>query len=433
MINTICIVIIYCLEVLNLQIISKHLLELKINFSLNKAILSTSSILVVIILDIIAEGHLCFRQFTFFTFLFALVLTSILIDEKNQILKLISISLILKIISMLLWLCGVSLELIKYDNFIYSLAFLIVNLFITLCTVITIIWAKRRKQRSLFTEYSKNELLIFISGETALIITLSIITEFSSHYSNISYVGIPLVVISIGVMVFICYNLLAMKYQNRYMKIEHDAIKKMFYLQEQYYNMLLDKEEQTKSFRHDIRNHLYSIKVLCDNSDYPQLKEYINSLIETNVYITTQINSGNKLIDAIANDLMNRFPSVKLRIFGTLDMKNKISQTDICIIISNLLSNAFEAAVQSKDKIVRIHIKSLNSNLLIIIQNSIDKVPIIINNEIKTTKSDVSHGFGLCNIRTSLARYNGVLELSCDKGLFEASVIIPDVLEIENH
>ena len=432
MINTICVAIIYCLELLNLQIICKHMLGLKIKFSLIKTIISAASVLGIIILDIIAEQYLYFRQFTFFSFIIALILTGFEIKSKKQILKLISASLILKVISMLLWLCGVSIGVIRYDNFKYTLAFLVINLLIMLSVIAVVHWSKRHRNSILFADYSRSELLYFISGETALILTLSIITEYSSHFSNITPIGIPVIIISTGVMIFICYSLLSLKYQNSYMKIEHDTTVKMLYSQEQYYKMLLEKEEQTKSFKHDIRNHLYSMKVLCDSSEYTQLRDYIDKLIETKVDFNKSIYSGDKLADVILNTLINRFPSVKLRIFGAFNEKHEVDYIDICTILSNLLTNAFEAAVQSDDKFVRLHIKRLNGNLVIKIQNSIRDVPIIINNDIKTSKSGLYHGFGLNNVKMSLARYNGFLELNCNEKTFEASVIIPGVLEIND-
>lgn len=431
MVNTICVIIIYCLELLNLRAFAAYIYGIRFKHGRIKILILIASVFAVLLTHIVTEKFL-FRQFTFFTFIIAYVFTSLMSESKKQLLKLMSAAFILKIASMLLWLCGVSVNLIRYDNFKYPPAFMIINLMLTFGVFLAVLWTKKCKNSFLLADYTRSELLYFISGEIALTLILAVITEFSSHYSAIASVGIPIIILSSGIMIFICYNLLSLKYQNRYIKVEQDTALNMISVQERYYKMLLKKEEQTKAFRHDIRNHLYCMRVLCDNSDYTQLHDYIDNLIEAKADMNTSVNSGDKLVDAVLNDLTSRYPSVKLRIFGAFSEKNTIDQIDICTIFSNLLTNAFEAAEKSDDKIVRLHIKRLNSNLLISIQNSVNEVPAIENNDIKTSKSGSNHGYGLKNARTSLAKYNGILELKCDEDIFEANVIIPDVLEISD-
>lgn len=174
------------------------------------------------------------------------------------------------------------------------------------------------------------------------------------------------------------------------------------------------------------------MKALCDSGEYIQLQEYINKINELQTDINTTVTSGNRFVDVIINDLTSRYSSVKFRIFGTFSENHILEQIDLCTIFSNLLTNAFESAEKNDDKAVRMHIKRLNSNLLISIQNSVCKMPIIENNDIKTSKSNTGHGYGLKNVKSSLEKYGGLLELKCENNIFEASVIIPNVLEIND-
>lgn len=429
MANTICVPIIYFMEIINLCAFAKYIYGIQLKNNCITTIIGIFSVFEVLLFNIAAEKFLSFRQFPFFTFIISFAFSILMLDKKRQILKMLSAVLIIKIASMLLWLGGVSLNLIRYDNFKYPPAFLIINCIITVGTFVLIRLAKKQKRAFLLADYSRKELFYFVSGEIALILILSVITEFSSHYSSISEIGIPIITISSGIMVFICYHMLSVKYENRSIKIEQDATIKMLSAQENYYKMLLKKEEQTKAFRHDIRNHLYCMKALCDSNEYIQLQEYINTLNESQADINTNLTSGYELVDVIINDLISTYQNVKLRIFGVFSEKYIIEQVDICTIFSNLLTNAFEAAEKNDDKIVRLHIKRLNSNLLISIQNSVCKMPIIENNDIKTSKSDTGHGYGLKNVKTSLTKYGGKLELKCENNIFEASVIIPNALE----
>jgi sensor histidine kinase regulating citrate/malate metabolism len=223
-----------------------------------------------------------------------------------------------------------------------------------------------------------------------------------------------------------------MKYENRAMKAEQEIAVKLIKAQENYYKALLKKEEQTRAFRHDYRNHLYCMKALSDNNEFVKLREYINELNKSQNEIHTLNTSGDKLVDVIINELMNNHPSVKLKLFGAFDDNQVVEQVDMCTIFSNLLANAFEEAEKSTDKTVRLHIKRLKANLFICIQNSVCKMPIIENNEIKTSKSGAGHGYGLKNVKMSLDKYNGLLELKCENNIFEANILIPNVIKDEH-
>jgi sensor histidine kinase regulating citrate/malate metabolism len=59
-------------------------------------------------------------------------------------------------------------------------------------------------------------------------------------------------------------------------------------------------------------------------------------------------------------------------------------------------------------------------------------MPIIENNEIKTSKSGAGHGYGLKNVKMSLDKYNGLLELKCENNIFEANILIPNVIKDEH-
>jgi hypothetical protein len=430
--NTICVLIIYVLEILNQCNWAKSAYGIKLKYKLNLLLAGIFSIVALAIFNIIAEKFLLFGQFPFLTFIFSFAFSVLLLDDKSQTLKLLSTALILKIASMLLWLVGVSLTLIRYDNFEYSLALLIIAIIISVTTYALIRLLKKRHVIFLSADYSKKELICFILGESALILILCVITEYSSHYSAVSEIEIPLIIISCAIMVFICYHMLSMKYENRAMKAEQEIAVKLIKAQENYYKALLKKEEQTRAFRHDYRNHLYCMKALSDNNEFVKLREYINELNKSQNEIHTLNTSGDKLVDVIINELMNNHPSVKLKLFGAFDDNQVVEQVDMCTIFSNLLANAFEEAEKSTDKTVRLHIKRLKANLFICIQNSVCKMPIIENNEIKTSKSGAGHGYGLKNVKMSLDKYNGLLELKCENNIFEANILIPNVIKDEH-
>jgi len=427
MTDMICVLLIYYLEIINLCAASEFIYGIK--FKRNLAVMAAVSGTGVVLLDYYVDKILCFGLFPFLVFIFGYLFSVCTLEKKENKLTMLSVALIIKMVSMILWLFGVAVELIKYDNYRYRLALLFITGMITSGILIFILITKKRGRTFVPVEHTKKELLFLISGETALLLVLFVVTEFTVHFSPFKIVGIPVITASVGIIIFICYHMLSVKYENRLMKIEHDSSVRMLSAQEDYYKMLLDKEEQTRAFRHDIRSHLYCMKALCDRGEYVQLKEYIDKLNGEHAEVKNTASSGNELVDIIINDMMSKHSSVKLKIFGTFSHKHLLEMPDLCTVFSNLIENAFESAEKNDDQTVIMHIKRLDSNLYISIQNTVIDIPLIENNNIKTSKSDTGHGYGIRNVKTCLDKYGGMLELRCEENIFEANVMIPNILE----
>ena len=101
---------------------------------------------------------------------------------------------------------------------------------------------------------------------------------------------------------------------------------------------------------------------------------------------------------------------------------------DLCIIFSNLLSNAFEAAEKCDDKWVNVEIIKLNSNLYMKILNAATTEPVIIDGSFVSSKQGDGHGYGVKNIRRSVEKYRGSFENSYENGVCCTEVIIPKLV-----
>ena len=90
----------------------------------------------------------------------------------------------------------------------------------------------------------------------------------------------------------------------------------------------------------------------------------------------------------------------------------KISETDLCIILTNLVGNAYEAAALcDKERYVRIEIAQLGEESIhITIVNSVKEKPVLLEGRMETTKEDRdSHGLGIVSAKKALGKYGGEL------------------------
>lgn len=202
-------------------------------------------------------------------------------------------------------------------------------------------------------------------------------------------------------------------------------------MQEEYYKMLLKKENETRRFRHDIANHLLCIDTLLKENDLDSAMEYLTQLRGSVSKMHPKIHSGNILIDSIVNDISGKYENVDLLWKGNLPDKLLISDIDICSIFSNLLENAFYAAGGlSEDGKVEVTIKILGSSVIYTIKNNISKPIKKVKNRLVSMKPDKqNHGFGMMNVRDSLEKYGGRLDYSYTDTEFSVDVIIPNAIK----
>ena len=69
-------------------------------------------------------------------------------------------------------------------------------------------------------------------------------------------------------------------------------------------------------------------------------------------------------------ELSNQYPDVPLKINGYIRENLDISTMDVCTIFSNVLENAFEAAVKSEERAICITFREMNNKWMTVVENS---------------------------------------------------------------
>ena len=105
-----------------------------------------------------------------------------------------------------------------------------------------------------------------------------------------------------------------------------------------------------------------------------------------------------------------------------------IAETDICILLGNILDNAIEACEQlSVKKIIELKIRCINGMLYIGCKNPTKQSDV----SLITTKPDKSqHGFGTVTINKIANKYGGHANYKIDESLFVCEIIIPQQITV---
>lgn len=103
----------------------------------------------------------------------------------------------------------------------------------------------------------------------------------------------------------------------------------------------------------------------------------------------------------------------------------KIDETDLCVILANLLDNAIEAASKEEKRNIRLSTNIVGNYFRIVVQNQIARSVLKNNKNLGTTKKNQKiHGFGLQSVEDAVVRNDGMSNFSEENGWFVADIML---------
>lgn len=212
-------------------------------------------------------------------------------------------------------------------------------------------------------------------------------------------------------------------------------VSKMLEVQQAYYPVLLEKENETRKARHDLRHHVAIIREFLDDNNIAGLKNYLNmqSLQQDKAlrpfycknYVT------NMLLQMYAG--MAEKQKVKFNVMATgMPDVLDIDDVDMCVLLSNILENALEAAayIPVGSANITVHLGHSHGRLIFLVENKFDGVYKKINNKIFSRKEEGREGVGLASVKAIADRYGGSTNFFSEGDVFHSQVFIPQRLEL---
>lgn len=236
---------------------------------------------------------------------------------------------------------------------------------------------------------------------------------YSLVLCNLSYIGVGL----LGI--FSVYLERTNKKVNNLMENEI----RLKDIQKHYYDTMLEREEDTRRYRHDMENHLICLNRLAKEGDTDLLQRYIGQMrqqmeeIQKCRYVT-----GNDILDILTSHyvaLLNEDVSVSV----SGQVQTSIDEMKLCTIYANLLQNAVEELQRCENPAaLEINFQQGTEFSRILIRNSLSK-----KQGQKRSQRDKNHGIGLYNVKKAVEAVNGILELKKEADFFQAVVIFKSI------
>lgn len=203
-------------------------------------------------------------------------------------------------------------------------------------------------------------------------------------------------------------------------------------IQEKHYQRLRSMDEETRRLRHDIKNHIRAIQVLVRENKIEELWRYIERLESKLADTGCSISVNNDIVDAIVNEAAKEAEQkgIEFYVRGRLPSNCYIESIDLCIIFSNLLTNAIEACERTLGKReISLEIRLYEEEIFVVQYNTKP----LERTEGRTWKTDKkNHGFGLRNIKESVEKYNGKVRILEEKDSFCVHILLKNMELVDN-
>lgn len=175
--------------------------------------------------------------------------------------------------------------------------------------------------------------------------------------------------------------------------------------------------EKTKSFRHDIRNHITVVKDLLQNGKSDEALAYIGDMADMSETLSFPCSTGNPVVDILVGNKLGIAESMGIVVDCSLRLPYPclIRDIDFCIVLSNALDNAIRACRDTDlgaEKYIRLTGRMQGDFVLLEVENSFQG------------KGLSEKGTGLSNIKAAAEKYQGAMSIKTEDGSFILSVLL---------
>lgn len=189
------------------------------------------------------------------------------------------------------------------------------------------------------------------------------------------------------------------------------------YFLNQYVEEAKTRYEKTRSFRHDIKNHITVVRELIQDGKYGEAQSYIGDMEDMSGGLSFPCSTNNPVTDILVGNKLGIARSKGIDVQCTLALPYPcgVRDIDFCIILSNALDNAICACgdiEEGKEKYIRLTGKIQGDFVLLEVRNTCKG------------KSLYERGTGLSNIEAVAQRYHGAMSVNVGDTEFALSVLL---------
>lgn len=188
-----------------------------------------------------------------------------------------------------------------------------------------------------------------------------------------------------------------------------------YHLQIEYYQQLLEKQQETKALWHDIKKYTAAMQAVAAQNDSEQLRQIAQAAADAYKRVKDISAVGNPVVDALLNQYLRSAKENQIQVLLDITIPEvlAISTLLLSVVIGNTFDNAIEACrlIAPEKRMIHLQLRKQNRILFYSIENPyIDAVT-----QLRVGKH---HGYGLKNVERAVNQNNGNFQLEKVDGNF---------------
>lgn len=250
---------------------------------------------------------------------------------------------------------------------------------------------------------------------------------FTIVYTNLLLSGSYVVaefmpfVCCVAYLAFLLYNSKKEQMQNE-MKLIRNNLDLQLSQAVREISSLRESQTLTRQYRHDMRHHLQYVSTCIENGEVEQAQAYISGICKEIEAQKVQIYCENEAVNLILSSFAGRArkKEIEIKIQCAIPADLTVSESDLCVLLSNALENALHACVplaaEGRSCEIDVNFYERNKHLFLQVVNDC-KAPIKFQNGIPVSDME-GHGIGVQSICAIVQRYGGVFSFAENDGKF---------------
>lgn len=303
-----------------------------------------------------------------------------------------------------------------------------------LAYVFAMILRKKRFKNGLKV-FRQNVLLIFSLPIASILIMLLLLRCFY-QIDDFQFLVITLIT-SVALVIGNATVFYVMDKQNELLETKEKLVFTQEHINNQalHYSELYKHQSELRRFRHDAKNMIVTLIAMIEDGQTEKALQSIESCLsfidETNKNI---VNSGNPIIDAILQSKVNlaQKSKIELKLFVRFESEINIDEIEFGIILGNALDNAIEAVNRIGDegnRYIDFRLIATDGRISVAIQNPV-KENLDVTRLTTVKKESGKHGLGISSIRRLSAKYDGMVDFSCEDRIFTVNISLSNLAVI---
>ena len=205
--------------------------------------------------------------------------------------------------------------------------------------------------------------------------------------------------------------------QNFRLSTELSLLEQQEHSLNQYVEEAKARYDRTKSFRHDIRNHIAVVKKLLQSEKLEEAVSYMEDMDDMAEKMSFPCSTNNPVVDILVGNKLGIAKSMGIDVDCSLLLPYPCSlrDIDICIVLSNALDNAIRAVKSlgtATEKYICVSGRLQGDFLMMEIENSF------------RGNGAFKKGTGLSNINAVAEKYGGAMSIETQENVFVLHVLL---------